>query len=299
MPFPATHNFTYYRGDTYEFDIVLKNQDGTDFNLALYEKIIFKIANKRGSTGTQATAVAEMILPSTVRCKITPSVGRTLSAGDYVFDVQIQDDGSSYTPISNITFWAQWAAVNNTSEGGTPDVLPDTAPAISTATISGTAKVGQVLTAGATGVTGSPTPVLGYQWKSGGTNVGTNSNTYTIVSGDLTKTITVVITATNGVGTAATATSAATSAVAAADAIPAGQYRVTWNANGGTGGTTTTKAAGESHFAPAVARTGFTLSNWRNPESGGTPIFLNGSPDTVYTVLTGTITVVDDISGAV
>ena len=299
MPFPATHNFTYYRGDIYEFDVILKNQDGTDFNLALYEDIVFKIANKRGSTGTQIAATASAILPATVRCKITPSVGRSLSAGDYVFDVQIRDEGSSYTPISNISFWAQWTAIPNTSEGGTADVLPDAAPAISTATISGTAKVGQVLTAGATGVTGSPTPVLGYQWKSNGTNVGTNSNTYTIVSGDLTKTITVVITATNGVGTPATATSAATSAVAAADTVPAGQYRVTWDANGGTGGTTTTKAAGQNHTAPVVSRTGFTLSNWRNPESGGTPIFLNGSPDNVYTVLTGTITVVDDISGAV
>ena len=299
MPFPATHNFTYYRGDTYEFDVVLKNQDGTDFNLALYEDIVFKIANKRGSTGTQTTATASAILPSTVRCKITPSVGRSLAAGEYVFDVQIRDEGSSYTPISNITFWAQWTAIPNTSEGGTADVIPDAAPAISTATISGTAKVGQVLTAGATGVTGSPTPVLGYQWKSGGTNVGTNSNTYTVVSGDLTKTITAVITATNGVGTPATATSSATSAVAAADAIPAGEYRVTWNANGGIGSTTSTKAAGQNHTAPVVSRTGFTLSNWRNPESGGTPIFLNGSPDNVYTVLTGTVTVIDDISGAI
>lgn len=228
MPFPATHNFTYYRGDTYEFDVVLKNQDGTDFNLALYENVVFKIANKRGSTGTQITATGSAILPSTVRCKITPSVGRTLSAGDYVFDVQITDIGSSYTPISNITFWAQWAAINNTSEGGTPDPTTTTTTAAPTTTTT---------TAAPTTTTAAP--------------------------------------------------------------VPAGQYRVTWNANGGTGGTTTTKAAGESHVAPVVTRTGFTLSNWRNPESGGTPIFLNGSPDNVYTVLTGTLTVIDDISGAV
>jgi hypothetical protein len=228
MPFPATHNFTYYRGDTYEFDVVLKNQDETDFNLALYENVVFKIANKRGSTGTQITATGSAILPSTVRCKITPSVGRTLSAGDYVFDVQITDIGSSYTPISNITFWAQWAAINNTSEGGTPDPTTTTTTAAPTTTTT---------TAAPTTTTAAP--------------------------------------------------------------VPAGQYRVTWNANGGTGGTTTTKAAGESHVAPVVTRTGFTLSNWRNPESGGTPIFLNGSPDNVYTVLTGTLTVIDDISGAV
>jgi len=302
MPFPVTHNFQYYRGDTYEFDVVLKNQDGTDFDLALYENVVFKIANKRGSTGTQVSATAEAFLPSTVRCKISPTVGRTLAAGDYVFDVQVTDVGATYTPTSNITFWAQWTPVVNTSEGGTPDVMPDTAPAISTATITGTAKVGQVLTAGTTGLTGSPTPTLSYQWKAAGTNVGTNSPTYTILIGDLNKAITVVITATNGIGSAATATSSATSAVAAADAptpVPAGQYRVTWDANGGTGGSTTTRDAGLVHTAPVPTRTGFTLSSWRNPESGGTPIFLSASPDTVYTVLTGTITVVDDISGAV
>jgi hypothetical protein len=230
MPFPVTHNFEYYRGDTYEFDVVLKNQDGTDFDLALYENVVFKIANKRGSTGTQVSATASAFLPSTVRCKISPTVGRTLTAGDYVFDVQVTDIGATYTPISNITFWAQWTPIVNTSEGGTPDPTTTTTTAAPTTT-----------------TTAAPT----------------------------------------------------TTTTTTASPIPAGQYRVTWNANGGTGGSTTTRDAGLVHTAPVPTRTGFTLSSWRNPESGGTPIFLSASPDTVYTVLTGTITVVDDISGAV
>ena len=53
------------------------------------------------------------------------------------------------------------------------------------------------------------------------------------------------------------------------------QYTVTWNANGGTGGTTTTLDAGSAHTAPAVTRSGFTLSNWRNPQTGGDPIFVS------------------------
>jgi hypothetical protein len=153
-----------------------------------------------------------------------------LAAGDYVFDVQITDVGATYNPISNITFWAQWTPVVNTSEGGTPD------PTTTTTTTTTT--------------------------------------------------------------TAAPTTTTTTTTTTAAP-IPAGQYRVTWNANGGTGGSTTTRDAGLVHTAPIPTRTGFTLSSWRNPESGGTPIFLSASPDTVYTVLTGTITVVDDISGAV
>jgi len=77
-------------------------------------------------------------------------------------------------------------------------------PAISSATISGTAVVGQTLTATASGVTGSPTPTLSYQWKRGATNIGTNSSTYTLVQADAgnTSNITCVVTGTNIAGSA-------------------------------------------------------------------------------------------------
>ena len=75
-----------------------------------------------------------------------------------------------------------------------------TAPTIGSATISGTAKVGQTLTAAATSVTGRPTPTRSYQWKADGSNVGTDSNTYTIAAGDLGKAITVVILVYNTAG---------------------------------------------------------------------------------------------------
>jgi hypothetical protein len=304
MAFPKVENLKYYRGDTFEFNLEVRNQDGTDFDLTEYEDVIFKIANKRGAGATQYTGVATKAGLSTIACTIPSNIGRDLVGGDYFYDVQIVDAGTTYVPNKNITFYAQWTANTVGTTGGTADVLPDIAPVISSATITGTAKVGQVLTANANGLTGSPTPTLSYQWKAAGTNVGTNSPTYTIVSGDLTKAITVVITATNGVGTDATATSSATSAVAAADAptpIPAGQYRVTWDANGGTGGTSTTKVIGLSHTAPVVTRSGYTFSKWRNPATGGTAIFLDPSevPDKIYTVLTGILSVTDDVSGAV
>jgi hypothetical protein len=53
------------------------------------------------------------------------------------------------------------------------------------------------------------------------------------------------------------------------------QYTVTWNANGGTGGTSTTQDAGTSHQSPTVTRTGFTLSGWRNPQTGGDPTIVS------------------------
>lgn len=90
MAFPGNYNFSYYRGDTYEFTVQLKNQNGDDFPLNEYENILFKIAERRGST-TQFTGVTEKILPSTIKCTITSTVGRNLASGNYVYDIQITD----------------------------------------------------------------------------------------------------------------------------------------------------------------------------------------------------------------
>lgn len=87
-----------------------------------------------------------------------------------------------------------------------------TAPGVTSVTITGTAKVGVVLTATAV-VTGSPTPTKSYAWLINAVQVGTLS-TYTPVVGDIGKTVTCKVTAVNGKGTA-NATSAATAAVVA------------------------------------------------------------------------------------
>lgn len=87
-----------------------------------------------------------------------------------------------------------------------------TAPAVTSVTITGTAKVGVVLTATAV-VTGSPTPTKTYSWLINAIQVGTAS-TYTPVVGDVGKTVTCKVTAANGKGSA-NATSAATAAVVA------------------------------------------------------------------------------------
>ena len=64
------------------------------------------------------------------------------------------------------------------------------------------AAVGDTLTCTMGNWLGIPTGYA-YQWKSGGTNVGTNSNTYVAVAGDSGKTITCVVTATNASGSTA------------------------------------------------------------------------------------------------
>jgi hypothetical protein len=91
MAFPKTHNFNYYRGDTFEFIIELKTQSGSDFDISPFDNYVFRIANKRGSGATQYAGLAVKVDPASVKCTITPTVGRTLAAGDYFYDVQITD----------------------------------------------------------------------------------------------------------------------------------------------------------------------------------------------------------------
>ena len=109
MAFPKTQNLDYYRGDTFEFKVYPKNQDGTNFDLSVFETFTFKIANQRGAGATQYTGAAVKASetdPQTgldvdfVKCTITPTVGRTLSATDYFYDVQITDT----TPTPNVIY---------------------------------------------------------------------------------------------------------------------------------------------------------------------------------------------------
>ena len=106
MAFPKIHNFDYYRGDTFEFNIELKKQDGTDFDVTVFENFRFTIANRRGSTGTQVPALAARIDPASVKCTIKSDVGATLAAGEYVYDVQITDTTATpniiYTILTGI-----------------------------------------------------------------------------------------------------------------------------------------------------------------------------------------------------
>jgi len=110
--------------------------------------------------------------------------------------------------------------------------------------------------------------------------LGTSANTFTITS------ITVYPNINQGGTGVLLSASAGTSATAAdriTDTAGSGSvtftqptWTVTWNANGGTGGGTTTENKGSSHTAPSPGtRAGYTFANYRYPESGGTdPVFV-------------------------
>lgn len=134
-------------------------------------------------------------------------------------------DMSKFTPDANLVgsyFYVEETAVNpagNTSING-PRVRLEAPPAsLTVPTISGTARVGQTLTATAGTWSGVPTPTYTYQWQRGTTNVagGTNA-TYTAIAGDAGQTLRCVVTATNSHGSA-TANSAATALVTQTPAV--------------------------------------------------------------------------------
>jgi hypothetical protein len=101
MAFPSTYNFNYYRGDTTQFVARPKNaNDGSSFDLTGYSAS-FTIANQRGSAGTQYDATATANSTSDiVTCTITPTVGRELEAGTYVYDIEIDNGIQIYTLLT-------------------------------------------------------------------------------------------------------------------------------------------------------------------------------------------------------
>jgi len=100
MAFPGSYNFSYYRGDTFQFVVRPKTAGGSAFDLAGYTAA-FTIATTRGSTGIQTPCTA-VVNASTdiVTCTITPAVGRTLVTGSYVYDVQITNGIEIYTILN-------------------------------------------------------------------------------------------------------------------------------------------------------------------------------------------------------
>jgi hypothetical protein len=94
MAFPGNYNFSYYRGDTAEFVIRPKIANGSAFDLTGFSAV-FTIAPARGSGVPQYEAQAVVSgVTDTVTCTILPNLGRSLTAGSYVYDVQITSGAS-------------------------------------------------------------------------------------------------------------------------------------------------------------------------------------------------------------
>ena len=95
-----------------------------------------------------------------------------------------------------------WGAIYAVSSAGRTDIIGAVATApVNTVTplITGGLYVGDVLTTTDGTWTGSPSSYA-YQWQRNATNIGTNTNTYTLVSADAGTNITCIVTATNASG---------------------------------------------------------------------------------------------------
>ena len=159
-----------------------------------------------------ATAVAETNIASATASAYTlvdADLGTTLKVR-----VSFTDDASNAETLTSAAT-AAVAAAPNTPATGAP-------------TITGTAQVGQTLTASTTGIAdadGLTSPGYTYQWiRVNGTEAdiaGENSSTYTLVAADLGTTLKVRVSFTDDASNAETLTSAATAAVAAAANTPA------------------------------------------------------------------------------
>jgi hypothetical protein len=116
--------------------------------------------------------------------------GSTTDVGTNSSTYVVQSADVGCTIIVTVTISGYAGSVDSDPTATVPPVLPGTV------SISGTAEVGQTLTANTTNLGGSGT--ISYQWKriSGGTtaNIGTNSSTYMVQSADAGSTITVTVT---------------------------------------------------------------------------------------------------------
>ena len=105
MAFPATYNFSYYRGDTFEFVVRPKNTDGTNFDLTGYPSAsaTFTVASRAGSTDTFVFngTVSINSADSYITCTIPPTSGDDLIQGtSYVYDVQIRNNDNTFTLLA-------------------------------------------------------------------------------------------------------------------------------------------------------------------------------------------------------
>jgi concanavalin A-like lectin/glucanase superfamily protein len=183
--------------------------------------------------GTRATSTGKLALATWAHIAlhvITAGTASTVQVsldGTQVYSSTTQSLGNA--GVSTIQIGNDTAAQAFNIVADTIDVQNAAAatpsPPINTVkpTVSGAAQVGQTLTASPGNWDGTPTITFAYQWEACNPGCsainGATSSTHVVASGELGMTLRVVVTATNGVGSA-TATSNQTAAVVGASAAP-------------------------------------------------------------------------------
>jgi hypothetical protein len=141
-------------------------------------------------------------------------VSNIIGATSSTYTLVVADSGAAITCV--VTATNSFGTANATSNVITAQTY--TAPVNTVApAITGTAQEGQTVTCSTGTWTGTPTITFAYQWKRNGSNIGSATNsTYTLVTADVSQSITCQVTATNPVGSA-NATSNTITPIAAVD----------------------------------------------------------------------------------
>ena len=149
------------------------------------------------------------------------SMTYTLAVADAGAAISVEvsfTDGGSFDEVLTSDATTTVAAANN--------------PATGAPTITGTAQVGQTLTAATSGISDADgLGTFSYQWKADGADIsGATSATYTLTSNEQGKMITVTVSFTDAANNAETLTSTATAAVTAAGMVSYTQTTEVWSA---------------------------------------------------------------------
>ena len=205
---------------------------------------------------------------------------------------------STYTLVAADQGTTVKVTVSFTDDANNPETLTSAAtaavsaapntPATGAPTITGTAQVGQTLTASTTGIAdanGLTTPNYTYQWiRVDGTDAdisGATSITYTLVGADLGKTIKVTVSFTDDASNDETLTSAATAAVSAAPNTPAtGAPTITGTAQVGQTLTAVTTGIMDADGLTSVSYT----YQWIRVD-GGAETNISGATSITYTLV--------------
>lgn len=99
MAFPATYNFNYYKGDTFQFNVYPRDNAGAPFNLDDFE-VSFTIADTRGFQAIQVEGYATVVDSTHIACAITPENSDELPGGSsFVYDIEIRKIDNQPFPL--------------------------------------------------------------------------------------------------------------------------------------------------------------------------------------------------------
>ena len=207
---PASHNGQ----DAFTFELRFSEEPKSDFSYTTVQDHAFTV------TGGSVTYVRRLNPPSNIRWEITVTPG---SGADVTIALNATTDCSAQGAICTEEGGKLSGGLLLVVPGPNAPATPNT-PATDAPTISGTARVGETLTADTTGISdgdGLDNATFAYQWLADDAEInGATAATYTLAGDDAGKASSVKVSFTDDAGNDEQLTSAVTGAVAAAPPPP-------------------------------------------------------------------------------